>query len=313
MTSSAAGAARTAQKVSARALGWLHAAVEHFGLPPELRPDQLDVNEMIKPLGELALVGSLVSREAAAGQRQTEIASALVEFAWRQFGHGEVLYELQRANPVVTYPMETYAPFARAGFRHHALDELLAHLASLRAAGASELLPNRTLAVINAARILELPACADLQLVGSTWLGRTPEPWAIDFATLYAMTHTVFHLTDWGALPDGLPDHLQVYLHAWLPAWLEVYLEAGQWDLVSELLIVDLCLTEPVFYPHAWDGLAGAQHPDGLLPYGPVRVSREIAKAFRNHYHPTLVAAIAGTLAVSRRITQVTPAQSTAP
>jgi hypothetical protein len=76
------------------------------------------------------------------------------------------------------------------------------------------------------------------------------------------------------------------------------------------LLIVDLCLTEPDFYPHAWKYLAGAQHSDGLVPYGPVRVPGEVAKAFRNHYHPTLVAAIAGTLAVSRWMTQATRATS---
>jgi hypothetical protein len=91
-------------------------------------------------------------------------------------------------------------------------------------------------------------------------------------------------------------------LHAWLPVWLEVYVEAGQWDLVGEMLIVDLCLLEPGDYPHAWEALACAQQSDGLLPAGPERVSTDVVKAFRDHYHPTVVAAIAGTLAVSRRI-----------
>jgi hypothetical protein len=34
----------------------------------------------------------------------------------------------------------------------------------------------------------------------------------------------------------------------------------------------------------------------------PLSVSLRTAKAVRDHYHPTVVAAIAGTLAVSRRI-----------
>jgi hypothetical protein len=63
-----------------------------------------------------------------------------------------------------------------------------------------------------------------------------------------------------------------------------------------------LCLTEPDDYPHAWEALARAQQPDGLLPARPQRVPTDAAKAFREHYHPTVVAAIAGTLAVSRRI-----------
>jgi hypothetical protein len=312
--SSAAAAAVTAQQVAAAALGWLDAALEHFALPEQVPPAHVDADEKIKPLGELALVASLVIREGAAGHRQAHIAAALAEFAWRQLRDGEVLYELQRANLVATYPVETYAPFVRAGYHHRQLEELLAYLSGLRAAQVVELLPNRALAVVNAQRTVGLPVCADLAtLAARTWLGGTPEPWAVDFFTLYAMTHTVFHLTDWGAHPSGLPDHVQVYLCAWLPAWLEVYLEAGQWDLVAELLIVDLCLTEPDFYPHAWECLAGAQHSDGLVPYGPVRVPREVAKAFRNHYHPTLVTAIAGTLAVSRRMTQATRMSSAAP
>jgi len=166
----------TAQQVAARAWGWLDAAVEHFTLPAEVPPDQLDITKVLKPLGELVLAGSLVIREGVAGHRQAQIASRLIEFAWAQLRGGEVLYEVQRAKPVATYPMETYAPFVRAGYRHHALDELLEHLTSLRAARVCELLPNRSLAVFNAARVLGLPARADpTELVARTWLGGTPE------------------------------------------------------------------------------------------------------------------------------------------
>jgi hypothetical protein len=63
-----------------------------------------------------------------------------------------------------------------------------------------------------------------------------------------------------------------------------------------------LCLAEPGNHPQAWEALARAQQSDGLLPAGPERVSTDVVKAFRDHYHPTVVAAIAGTLAVSRRI-----------
>ncbi|MGH3790484.1 MAG: DUF6895 family protein [Pseudonocardiaceae bacterium] len=293
----------TAHQVSVRALGWLDAARDHFALPADVASDLLRPNEDIKPLGELALTASISIREAATGSRESQLAPALAAFAWAQFRDGDVLYELQREQPIETYPTETYAWFVRAGHRHAGLDELAAHLNGLRAARVLEVVPNRALAIFNAERLLGLPNRADpAALTARTWLGGTPEPWAIDFFTLYAVTHAVFHLTDWGARPDGLPAHLQTYLHAWLPAWLEVYLEAGQWDLVGELLIVDLCLAEPDDHPHAWEALARAQQPDGLLPAGPDRVPTDPAKAFSAHYHPTVVAAIAGTLAVSRRI-----------
>ncbi|MDQ3762800.1 MAG: hypothetical protein M3460_14440 [Actinomycetota bacterium] len=293
----------TAHQIAVRAWSWLDAAREHFALPSDFSCDQLHPNENIKPLGELALAASIAIREGATGSREAQIARALVEFAWVQLRGGEVLYDLTRDHSVDTYPMETYTWFVRIGYRHPRLDELLTHLTSLRAARVPEVVPNRALAVFNAERLLDLPQRQDpVALTARTWLGGTPEPWRTDFFTLYSMTHTVFHLTDWSARPEGLPAHLQAYLHAWLPAWLEVYLEAGQWDLVGELLIVDSCLTEPDDYPHAWDALARAQQPDGLMPNGPQRVPLEIAKAFRNHYHPTVVAATAGALTFSRQI-----------
>ncbi|MGH3751476.1 MAG: DUF6895 family protein [Pseudonocardiaceae bacterium] len=293
----------TAHQVAVRALGWLDAARDHFALPADVASDRLRPNEDIKPLGELALTVSIAIREAAAGSREAQLAPALAAFAWAQFRDGDVLYELQREQPIETYPTETYAWFARTGHRHPPLDELAAHLNGLHAARVTEVVPNRALAIFNAERLLSLPHRGDpAALTARTWLGGKPEPWAIDFFTLYAVTHAVFHITDWAARPDDLPAHLQTYLHAWLPAWLEVYVEAGQWDLVGELLIVDLCLTEPDCHPHVWEALARAQQPDGLLPTGPERVPADPAKAFREHYHPTIVAAIAGTLAVSRRI-----------
>jgi hypothetical protein len=39
-----------------------------------------------------------------------------------------------------------------------------------------------------------------------------------------------------------------------------------------------------------------------LLPASAERVPTDAGKAFRDHYHPTVVAAVAGILAVSRHI-----------
>jgi hypothetical protein len=293
----------TAHQVAIRALGWLNAARDHFALPQDISAYRHRPNEDIKRLGELALAVSIAIREGVTGSREAEIARSLAAFTWAELRDGDVLEELQREQPIETYPTETYAWFARIGYRHPRLDKLATHLSGLRAARVLEVVPNRRLAVFNAERLVGLPhRDHPATLTDRTWLGGTPEPWATDLLTLYAMTHTVFHLTDWAAHPDDLPAQLQTYLRAWLPAWLEVYVEAGQWDLVGELLIVDLCLAEPGNHPQAWEALARAQQSDGLLPAGPERVSPDVVKAFRDHYHPTVVAAIAGTLAVSRRI-----------
>ncbi len=289
-----------AHHLASTALTWLDASREYFRLP---RSGHRDPNNDFKPLGELALAASLVMRENTGGQRESRLAPTLIEFAWEELDRGTLLYEQQLRHPLLTDLMEIYAPFARAGYRHAPLEELLAHLTALRATAVPEMMPNRRLAVLNAARVIGLPLSADMEQVAErTWLGGTPEPWMIDWSTAYAVTHTVFHLTDWAARPKGLPKRLQEYLRAWLPVWLEIWLEAAQWDLVAELLLVDVCLEQPGYHPHAWRKLREAQHDNGMLPYGPHPTPERPEDAFTANYHPTCVAAIAGTLAVSRGI-----------
>ena len=85
------------------------------------------------------------------------------------------------------------------------------------------------------------------------------------------MTHTVFRLTDWGARRTAcraapvLPARPGCQ-----PGWRSTS-KPGEWDLVSELLIVNLCLSEPDGHLRAWEALARAQQPDGCSPPGPDR------------------------------------------
>jgi hypothetical protein len=283
-------------------LGWLGRARSDFALPEGVTAAQIPVRAL-KAVAELGLAMSLVEREAVAGAEDGQAARRLAEFAWHQLQEGLLLYRRQLADPASSFPMEVYASFIRAGYRHRRLAALCAHLVGLRVARVRELTPHDQLAVVAAAHQLGLPAPVDpLVLVERTWLGGQPEPWMLDAADAYALTHTVFHLTDFGADPGGLPQELQEYLHLWLPVWVEVVTETTAWDLLAELLIVDACLTTPQTYPQAWELLALAQHPDGMLPGGTSKAPRDPEQTFRNHYHPTLVAVIAGTLAVSRSV-----------
>ncbi|MGW0537969.1 DUF6895 family protein [Streptomyces sp. NPDC003032] len=297
-----ASTVRLAQQVTGKALAWLGRMRSAFAFPADV-PDHELKGETLKSLSELSLAAGLVKRAAVAGPETARTAADLMDFVWREFRHGDLLYGLQRYTPAATYPREIYAPFAAAGYRHGGLDALTLQLDGLRAARFTEQVPNRRLGVAAARRKLGLPDAPDLaDEIGRTWLGGMPEPWMLDASNAYGVTHTVFHLTDWGADPAGLPAPLQEYLERWLPVWVEVFTETRTWDLLGEFLMVDMCLERPHFHTRVWEQYAAAQHADGMVPNGVTRPPGDPVAAFTNHHHPTIVAVLAGTLTVSRAL-----------
>ncbi|MGP3952310.1 DUF6895 family protein [Streptomyces sp. 7N604] len=304
----------TAHQVATRAFDWLRRSETYGGLPADSTADLADPNSDYKPLAETALACSLILREGVAGPREARTARMLLDFAWQQLREGDLLYERQLRHTLMTDPLEVYAHFVRAGYRHRRLERLLEHLNGLRSRHAAEMMPNRRLAVANATRIAGFATEQEQDwdaLTAGTWLGRAPEPWAIDWMTAYCLTHTVFHITDWGARPEALPPNLQSYLATWLPVWTDIWKEVAQWDLVTELLIVGACLEEPYCDPVVWAEIAAEQHPDGMLPRDADPVSGDPAEAFKTHQHTTVVAAVAGTLTLSRTLGAPAPAPAT--
>ncbi|MCE6994160.1 hypothetical protein LZG04_04940 [Saccharothrix sp. S26] len=290
---------RLAHDVSAGALGWLHANHRLGGFDDDATADLDDPDSVYKPVAELALAASLVLREGVAGTAELRSARELLAYAWAQLREGDLLYERQLRHAVLTDPLETYAPYARSGLRHEALEQLIDR--SSAADSLTEVLPNRRLAVANAHRVVGTRRDDDFPaMLRQTWLGRTTQPWAIDWYTAYCMTHTVFHVTDWSALPGGLPPDVVEYVGNWLPVWCEVWAEAGQWDLLGELLVVGACLPEPWCDRATWEAFARAQHADGLVPRDAEPVDDDPRQRFLDHQHTAVVATIAGTLTVSR-------------
>ncbi|WP_395293504.1 DUF6895 family protein [Kitasatospora hibisci] len=295
----------SAQQVSSGALRWLHSCYRN-GLgrfPEDATIDLADPNNVYKPLGEAALATGLLLREGVAGAEDNRIARETLDLAWEQLRGGDLLYERQLRHPLMTDPLEVYVHFARADYRHRALEELLDSLARLRAVRAMEMLPNRRLAVANARRVVGLEQQPDWSaLAAATWLGATPEPWMIDWLTAYDVTHTVFHLTDWGARPDGLPTAMRDYLRDWLPVWLDVWQEIGQWDLVGELLIVAACIGDTEAGVPGWRALAAVQRPDGLVPRDADPVAGEPEQLLTDHGHTAVVTVVAAAITLARAL-----------
>ncbi|MGM1059015.1 DUF6895 family protein [Saccharothrix sp. Mg75] len=288
-----------AHNVAHRALTYLH---DHQGadiFPDDIPVEPDDPDTVYKPVSEIGMAAALVLREGVGGTAQLRAARELIDSTWRQLREGDLLYERQLRNCLLTDPIEVYCHFTCGGHRHQALERLAAHNAAVRST--PEVYPNRRLAVANAYRTCGMSTDDDWgALLRATWLGATPPPWAIDWDTAYSVTHTVFHVTDWGARPDDLPPDIVDYLATWLPVWTDVWAEVGDWDLVAELLIVDACLPEPRFDLDVWTRFAAVQHDDGLVPRDGEPVDDDRVRRFWDHHHATVVAVVAGTLAVSR-------------
>lgn len=157
----------------------------------------------------------------------------------------------------------------------------------LRSWASLELDPTRRLGMSAFQRRFGLPPRPpEADLVGATWLARTPEPWTVSGHIAYDVTHTVFHLTDWGENPDGLPPDIADYLATWLPVWIDDWLDLKRWDLLGELLVVDACLPRPTLDERAWEAFAAAQRPDGAMPAVRDMPEGDPDEVFDLVYHP---------------------------
>lgn len=302
---------RLIHTVGARALEWLWAHRDGFRLEPDVDPE-VGFLERFKPVGELALICRVLFREGVAGSRQAELARKLLDHTWRHtLDGGRMLVRGQRIEPLSPIPFEVYLPYKELGYSEPEVERATVLYQRLNSWSALELDPTRRLGLSAFQRRFGLtPRTPEADIVGSTWLGSRPEPWTVSGHIAYDLTHTVFHLTDWGEHPDGLPPDIADYLATWLPAWIDDWLDLKRWDLLGELLVVDACLPRPTLDERGWEGFAAAQQADGAMPAVRDMPEGEPDDLFDMIYHPTLVAAFASVLATSRALSELTHAAS---
>ncbi|SDO21378.1 DUF6895 family protein [Actinacidiphila guanduensis] len=291
-------------RVGDLALSWLDARREMFRLTDEDLATGRGIVERLKPVGELAINMRVLAREGVAGSRQHDCSVRLLDHAWRELlDGGNLLAELQRQEPLSPVPLEVYASLHELGHRHPGLENAIDLARSTRSWRALEMMPSRRLGVLNAERKLGLVPSGDMaEALAATWLGRMPEPWTVQLHIAYDITHTVFHLTDWGAAPDRLPPEIADYLALWLPAWMADWAELQHWDLLGELLVVDACLPRPTLDAGMWELYAAAQSELGAMPVQGPMPEGSPETVFDQVHHPTLVAAFASAMATSRAL-----------
>ncbi|MEU1055719.1 DUF6895 family protein [Streptomyces sp. NPDC005876] len=292
---------RGLREVADAALGWLSAHRGGFALGEDALAADGDVDRTWKPLGELAQVCATLTRRTDPADPLHIRAADLLAFAWRQTDWGELFLTLQHREPFAVYPLEVYGAFAAGGLRHPGYEAAAATVARTRGWRRTEQLPTRRLGVLCAERHGGIPRPdPPTAVLDGTWLGGLPEPWTFERASGYALTHVVFHLTDWGrAEESAVPPRLTAYLAHWLPPWLDTCLDAGLWDLGCELLAVAASVpgaAGPSVLQEGWRRVAAAQRPSGALPED----AAHDGEGFAHSYHSTLVAAFAATLSHQR-------------
>lgn len=290
--------------VGDRALTWLDAHRDHFRLTEADKARGDTLVERLKPIGELAINMRMLFREGVAGGWQRTRAEALLDFAWRDLlDGGNVLATHQHNEPFSPVALEIYAVFHELGHRHPGLDAALVAPRRTLTWRALEMPASRRLGVLNAERRMGLAPSGDIErATQATWLGQRPEPWTVHLHIAYDITHTVFHLTNWGERPDGLPAPLAEYLELYLPAWAADWAELEHWDLLGELLVVDACLPHPTLDGQLWERYAAAQSDTGAMPLVGRMPQGDPGDVFDLVHHPTLVAAFASAMATSRAL-----------
>lgn len=304
---------RLMHEVGAKALDWLYVNREGFRARRDPDTSDYEAKERLKPIGEIALIGKVLFREGVAGSQQADRTRRLLDFVWQDLLEGGmVLARMQREEPLSPVPLEIYVPFKELGYQCPALDDTL-NLSTRLSSWPADAHAVRRLGLVRVQARAGLagpdPEADTAHVLRDTWLGRTPEPWTVGQHIGYDITHTVYHLTDWGEKPHQLPPDIADYLALWLPVWMDDWADIGNWDLLGELLVVDACLPEPELDEGVWRRFAEAQLPDGLVPdRAGAPLGEDRWETFDLHYHPTLVAAFAAVLGTSRAMSALTPA-----
>jgi len=274
-----------------RALDWIDRHLGEFD--PMWKPDAFDF-ERGQRMGELAILARAAAPMAGADPRIARIVALLARAQSSPVYADRVL----RAPIEFMLFLENYASLCAFGHDDPLLRGRLQKAVRAGWLHQTERFPHRAMDIRSC-----LDACGiacDLppldELYRRSILGMAPNPILLGEHDLYALTHVIMFLCDFGRrAPDALSREDRDAVAALITAQLVVAARDRHWDLLAEFLLCWSCLGLPEtgLIEKAWDALAAAQMEDGAVPGPEVKTG---AVRFEHLYHTTLVCALAASV-----------------
>ena len=285
------------------ALNWLDERKELFNpLAYESDNPSSDLY-LTKALGELGLLCMLYYRSAD-GEIDPRITSFLdlISSIWEQAEYQERI--MRRPEYFQIYTM-VYIVLRQCNIIPETNKPLIQRVIDQGYVIATETTPMRLLDrrhMLDCGKFqYSLPSYEDIY--HQTLLAQSPELAYLTDTDVYAITHTLFYLTDFGRTPSPLLHGEHLAKVQWIiETLLGLYVRRKNWDLVGELLLDCYCLHwyPEVIFDLAWKTITQCQLPDGSIP-GP-RYSQEqqatlddtasLHYCFEENYHTTIVNAL---------------------
>lgn len=282
------------------ALDWIDRHLESFD--PLWKRDRFDFDRGQR-IGELAilarvLAGAGFAEDPRLGRMQSLLACCQASPVYRD--------RVLRSPTELMLFVETYATLRTLGLEDEGMRGRLVKAVRAGWLDQTERFPHRAMDIRSGLDScgIDSPLPPLPELYRRSILGGAPDPALLGEHDLYALTHVVMFLSDFGARPpDNLRPEDRESAADLLAALVVVAAQDGHWDLLAEFLLCWSCLELPEngLVEAAWAALRGAQLPDGGVP-GP-EVHGEVLP-FEHVYHTTLVCVVAA--AVRRRKQGVT-------
>lgn len=287
---------------------WIFHDLSRFRLDKGSSPAR--VVELLKPLGELTLAASVLSKLPHLSA--DPMWRSALDFSWEQLREGDLLVDVLKERPDLLVMLSLYATLHGEGYKNKKLNEQIGQLVGTPGYYQTDMLAWRRLDLL--AGLEELIPIGDLEpeimeVFNRTWLSNCHDPWTLTEPAAYGVTHTAFYMTNYGLGVSRLPTRVEGYLLDNCLPWAQMYFDESNFDLAAEMIMTRCCIQSPLRDSEQAlsKNLLAARLDDGVLPcppygalsllFGETDLSR---RHFLLHYHTVLVTCMASAMAMHR-------------